>query len=69
MHEHKEIKVGGKRCNIRKEGGRGKVINGWEMIWKGIATVKNIVARATGSPGSVNSWVRYPVTGMERGSN
>jgi hypothetical protein len=29
---------------------------------------KNAVARATGSPGFVNFWVRYPMTGTERGS-
>jgi hypothetical protein len=27
------------------------------------ADVRKIVARATGSPGFVNSWVRYPITG------
>jgi hypothetical protein len=51
---HEEIIVGGegKRWHIKKEGGRGKVINDWERIWGGTATVKNTVARATGSPGS-----------------
>lgn len=32
------------------------------------ANVKNTVARTTGSPGFVNSWVRYPMTGKERDS-
>jgi hypothetical protein len=32
------------------------------------ATVQNTVARATGGPGFVNYWVRYPMTEPERGS-
>jgi len=48
--------------------GRGKAISAWERIWRGTATVQNTVARATGSPGSVNSWVKYPTTGTERDS-
>jgi hypothetical protein len=48
---------------MRKEGGRGKVINEWERICRGTAFVQNTVARVTGSPGSVISWARYPMTG------
>ena len=53
---HEEIKVGlWEEMEYKKGGGRGKVINEWERIWRGTATLKNTVARATGSPGSVNS--------------
>jgi len=56
------------KCGWVGRDGRGKVINELERIWRGTATVQNTVARATVSPESVNSCVRYPMTGTERDS-